>query len=260
MSTIVPDPHESNRHGQELLNDVVGLYVDLLVAGGATLPMIDRAMSKAMAGAVASTARIVFTELGALQRDCMEVMCKWRRDSELVDAAGEPRPLERWGDDLSFNALCIKAACKNESTNVLKALLDFGAVSVDVDGRICSETPTFLLGRASNGLLATDGLLKQLEGYLRVVHRNVQSVAGPGKPRFERACTVAIASELEPIFDRLVRQRGQEFVDSVDEWLERNSRQESATGKYLELGVGAYYIDLGGRSGAPRHRKPPAAL
>jgi hypothetical protein len=34
----------------------------------------------------------------------------------------------------------------------------------------------------------------------------------------------------------------------VDEWLERNARQESASGRYLELGVGAYYVDLGVRS------------
>jgi len=248
MSTMVSQTLAPNRHGQELLDDVVSLFVDLVVAGGATLPMIDLAMSKAMAGAVESDVRTIFTELGALQRDCMEVMCKWRRETSLVDAVGEPLPLERWAGDQSFDALCKRAACKNDSSSVLKALLDFGAVSIVADGRICSETPTFLLGRASGGLLATDGLLKQLEGYLHVVHRNVRSVVGAGKPKFERACTVSIASELEPVFDRLVRQRGQEFVDSVDEWLERNASQESASGRYVELGVGAYYIDLGGRS------------
>lgn len=234
-----------SRHGQQLLDDVVRLFVDLLVAGGGTSSMINLAMTKAAAGVVTSDARTVFTELGALQRDCMEVMCRWRRDIDLVDAGGEPLPLEPWSGQPSFDILCKKVPCKNDSSVVLKALLDFGAVSIRSDGRICSETPTFLLGRASGGVLATDGLLKQLEGYLRVVHRNVRSVAGPEKPKFERACTVSIASELEPIFDRLVRQRGQEFVDSVDEWLERNARHESASGQYLELGVGAYYVDLG---------------
>lgn len=247
MSTIMSEFLAPNRNGQGLLDDVVGRFVDLLVAGGATLPMIDLAVSKAVAGAVKSDARTVFTELGALQRDCMEVMCRWRRDPSLVDANGEPLPLAPVVGEHSFDALCKRATCKNESSNVLRALLDFGAVSIGSSGKICSETPTFLLGRASGGLLATDGLLKQLEGYLRVVHRNVQSVAGPSKPRFERACTVSIACELEPVFDRLVRQRGQEFVDSVDEWLERNARQESASGQYTELGVGAYYIDLGER-------------
>lgn len=252
MSTMMSESFAPNRHGQELLDDVVRLFIDLLVAGGGTSSMISLAMAKALARVVTSDARTVFTELGELQRDCMEVMCKWRRDIALVDAAGEPLPLEPWNGPRSFDALCKKVPCKNESSVVLKALHEFGAVSTQSDGRICSETPTFLLGRASGGLLATDGLLKQLEGFLGVVHRNVRSVAGPEKPKFERACTVSIASELEPVFDRLVRQRGQEFVDSVDEWLERNSHHESASGQYLELGVGAYYVDLGVRSALSR--------
>jgi ribose 1,5-bisphosphokinase PhnN len=95
--------------------------------------------------------------------------------------------------------------------------------------------------------LATDGLLKQLEGYLQTVHNNVCSISGEGKSRFERACTVAVAIELEPIFDRLVRSRGQEFIDSIDEWLERNAKHESASGTYVELGAGAYFVDLGTR-------------
>lgn len=252
MSSMMSESFAPNRHGQGLLDDVVRLFIDLLIAGGGTSSMISLATAKAMAGVVTSDAGTVFTELGALQRDCMEVMCRWRRDIALVDACGEPLPLERWNGQQSFDALCKKVPCKNDSSVVLKALLDFGAVSTRTDGRICSETPTFLLGRASGGLLATDGLLKQLEGYLRVVHRNVCSVAGPEKPKFERACSVSIASELEPVFDRLVRQRGQEFVDSIDEWLERNARHESASGQYLELGVGAYYVDLGVRSAMSR--------
>ena len=78
------------------------------------------------------------------------------------------------------------------------------------------------------------------------------SVSGNGRPRFERACTVTVALELEPIFDRLVRNRGQEFIDSIDEWLERNTRVESPSGRYVELGAGAYFVDLGERAGRKR--------
>jgi hypothetical protein len=131
---------------------------------------------------------------------------------------------------------------------ILKTLLDFGAISIDGDDRIVAETPTFLLGRAhGSGRLAVDGVLKQLEGFLQVVHRNVCSVSGTKKAKFERACTVSVAAEFEAIFDRLVRSRGQEFIDSIDEWLERNARRESASGRYLELGAGVYFIDLGER-------------
>ncbi len=249
MSAVVTNSFAQDRHGQALLNDVVRRFTDLLIASGATIQMIDDAMSKAVAGAVESRATTAFTELGALLRDCMEVMCTWRRNTELVNKDGEPKPLERSFGNESFDALCRAAGCKHSSSEIVKVLLDFGAASIRDDGKIVSETPTFLLGRASaGGRLATDGLLKQLEGYLQVLHRNVCSVSGIGKPKFERACTVSVALELEPVFDRLVRNRGQEFIDSIDEWLERNAKFESASGKYLELGAGAYFIDLGARA------------
>jgi hypothetical protein len=248
MSTKNSEHPSTNRHGQQLLNDVVRLFSDLLIAGGATIPMIRHAMSEATQDVADSRPGPVFTELGLLLRDCMEVMCTWRRNINWVNNDGEPMPLERWAGDRSFEALCNLAGCQCASSEIFGALLDFGAVSVGSDGKISSETPTFLLGRASaGGRLATDGLLMQLKAYLRVVHRNVCSLSGPDKPRFERACTVSVAIELEPVFDRLVRKRGQEFIDSVDEWLERNAKRESASGRYLELGAGAYFIDLGER-------------
>lgn len=236
------------RQGQGLLNDVVSLFVDLVAAGGATRPMIEQAVKLAMGNPVQDCGSTVFTELGKLQRDCMEVMCTWRRDTSFLDEDGMPLPLSQDNGPHSFNELCRRAGCKHESDQVLEALLEFGAISMRSDGTVVSETPTFLLGRAATvGRLATDGLLKQLEGYLRVVHRNVCSVRGQQRSRFERACTVSVAVELEPIFDQLVRERGQVFVDSVDEWLERHRCQESPTGKYRELGAGVYFIDLGER-------------
>lgn len=248
MNALNPSHVDQVRRGKELLDDVVRLFADLLLASGANLVMIDDAMSNAVTGAKERNSSTTFTELGALLRDCMEVMCAWRRDIALVDNNGEPKPLPEFQGDKSFEALCKKAGCKHPYSDILKALLEFGAVSVRPDGRVVSETPTFLLGRSAfGGRLATDGLLKQLEGFLKALHRNVCSVSGNGKPRFERACTVSVAIELEPIFDRLVRSRGQEFIDSIDEWLERNSKHESASGQYVELGAGAYFVDLGDR-------------
>jgi hypothetical protein len=215
--------------------------------------MIELAMSKALGSAVENCSGTIFMELGDLQRDCMEVMCTWRRDTSFVDRDGMPIPLNDGIGSKSFESLCQLAGCEHASQQILGALVDFGAVSISTDGKVTSETPTFLLGRAASvGRLATDGLLKQLEGYLRVVHRNVCSVAGLLRARFERACTVSVAEELEPIFDQLVRDRGQVFVDSVDEWLERHAGHKSASGRYRELGAGAYFIDLGDRSARTR--------
>lgn len=253
MVANITSIHESDYQGQSLLAEVMQLFTDLLVASGASIPMINAAMSQAVTGATQNSATTTFTDLGSLLRDCMEVMCTWRRDVELVDDDGEPKSLPMSSEGQSFETLCKKAHCHHRPSEILKVLLEFGAISQTIDGRVRSETPTFLLGRATlGGRLATDALLKHLEGFLRSVHRNVSSVSGQGKAKFERACTVTVAIELEPIFDRLVRQRGQEFIDSIDEWLERHTKLESPSGRYVELGAGAYFVDFGERRGRKR--------
>ncbi|HEY0285382.1 MAG TPA: hypothetical protein VGC23_08335 [Vicinamibacterales bacterium] len=251
MGAAISSIHESDVESQALIDEVVQMFIDLLSAGGATTSMMQTALEKSLKHTIDSKTSTNFTDLGSLQRDCMEVMCAWRRDVELVDQDGEPSPLLQANSRLSFHRLCVKANCRHSYLEVLNALLDFGAVSIDARGYVHSETPTFLIGAASaGGRIATDGLIKQVQSYLLSVHRNVRSVSGVCSPRFERACTVTVAAELEPIFERLVRSRGQEFIDSIDEWLERNLRVESPTGVYMELGAGAYYIDRG-----VRHRR-----
>lgn len=250
MVAAISSIHETDDHGQSLLNEVVQLFTDLLIASGGTIPMIKFAMERSVECVSDNCASTKFTDLGSLLRDCMEVMCTWRRDVELVDANGEPKALPLATGLQNFETLCRKANCRHSATEISKVLVEFGAVTVNQRGQIQSQTPTFLLGRATcGGRLATDALLKHLEGFLHCVHRNVRSVSGDGKPKFERACTVTVASELEPIFDRLVRLRGQAFIDSIDEWLERNTKVDSPTGRYIELGAGAYYVDFGERQG-----------
>lgn len=257
MVTAISSIHESEDRGQLLLNEVVQLFADLLHASGASMPMIKEAMASAIYTETDSSPSTTFIDLGSILRDCMEVMCTWRRDIDLVDSNGEPAALSVYDyPSRSFAVLCKKAGCRRAPSDVLSALVEFGAVSISADGMIRSETPTFILGRATaGGRLATDGLLKQLEGFLLCVHRNVLSVAGHGSPKFERACTVTVARELEPVFAQLVRCRGQEFIDAIDEWLERNQKVDSPSGKYVELGAGAYFIDHGERQG----RKPLVA-
>lgn len=237
-----------NRNDEDLVEGVIRCFVELLIAGGTSLEVIKSATSRALVRSPDAKPAVIFEQLGGIQRDCMEVMCAWRREREFVDQCGNPAPLLRDDGDASFEALCQKAGCRSPAPAVLKTLLDFGAVSIDGDQRVVAETPTFLLGHAhAGGRIAVDGVLKQLEGFLRVVHRNICSVSGERKPRFERACTVSVAAELEPIFDQLVRNRGQIFIDSVDEWLARNSKSTSATGRYMELGAGVYFIELRAR-------------
>lgn len=255
MIASITSIHENESRGQLLVNEVVQMFTDLLNASGASIEMIKSAMESAISADAKSSSSTTFTDLGSLLRDCMEVMCVWRRSVDMVDEEGEPIALMPASRALNFDVLCKRAGCRRPPSEVLSALVEFGAVSIGQDGAIRSETPTFILGKAvAGGRLATDGLLKQLEGFLLCVHRNVQSVAGEGSPKFERACTVTVASELEPVFSQLVSSRGQEFIDSIDEWLERHTKFDSPSGRYTELGVGAYFIDHGQRPGRKADR------
>jgi len=181
--------------------------------------------------------------LGATQRDCMEVMCRWRRDRRFLDEKGLPRALPENGSGATFQSLCDVAASMSDAVSVRATLEEFGAIEQGADGLIRPLTPTFLLGNGGSDV-AADGLLKQLAAFLRVVDHNT-SRDGETLPRFERICTVGIASELLPVFERTVRERGQEFIDGLDEWLERHRGISSSSETYVEVGAGAYFVDLG---------------
>ena len=127
------------RPSQELVDDVVRQFVDLLVAGGSSIRAVRTATTKAIANSVEATSAATFTELGEIQRDCMEVMCTWRREIKFTDSQGNPKPLKQSVGTESFATLCARAGCKNAATAVLKTLLDFGAISIDRDDRVVLE-------------------------------------------------------------------------------------------------------------------------
>src|SRR5688572_33068594 len=107
------------------------LFADLLHASGASLTMIKEAMACATRGEFQGPPSTTFTDLGSILRDCMEVMCTWRRDVDLVDDRGEPAALVLESPDSSFATLCRKARCRRHPAEILEALVEFGAVSVD---------------------------------------------------------------------------------------------------------------------------------
>jgi len=216
-----------------------------IIASGTRIEIIRDAADQAMSRQSSGSNLVLKSRLGPVMRDCMEVMCAWRRHPEFVDEAGEPLPLAQGDAGSEFGGLCRKARCRSDATVVLHTLVEFGAVDIDQDAKVVSLTPTFLAGRSGSGRLVVDGVVHQLAGFLQVIHRNVRSVSGSDSSRFERACSVRVAVELEPIFSQLVRTRGQEFIDAMDEWLERNSRYQSPSGCYEEMGVGAYFINFG---------------
>jgi len=178
--------------------------------------------------------------LGFAQRDCMELLCAWRRKEAYLDRDAEPIPLDFEGDAPSFRALCKEVGTKSSAEELRTRLIEFNAVFVGPGGKMRPRIPTFLASDIGAGRpVAVDTAIRQLIGFINTVQCNV---ATSNPRRFERSCTVQVPEEMAPIFERMVQERGQLLVDSLDEWLERRRNESSQTGRYIELGVGVYTI------------------
>jgi len=232
---------------EQLLAASLEPFARLLAAGGFTRPDVERALARAFEGIPIDGSRSPRLNLGLQLHDCIELMCIWRRDTAFLDADGLPAALGLDPNGMpTFEQLCKAAQVRTSAADLLETLRHFEAICFVGDSKILPRTPTFIIGASRRGRsLALDGILKLLAGFLRTIEHNVSMKKNGWRPRFERACTVPIAEELVPVFERRVAERAQEFVDGLDEWLERNRLRTSISGRYREVGVGAYFVDMG---------------
>ena len=78
---------------EALLSGVLRSLIRVLAAAGVPHERMSKALQSLAleAGSVGRASELV--SLGSMQRDCMEVMCLWRRDQRFVDDQGLPSPL-----------------------------------------------------------------------------------------------------------------------------------------------------------------------
>lgn len=171
---------------------------------------------------------------------CTDVVFHWRRDIKFLDAKGMPRPIALTGEEPSFEQLVRVAAPGRPSDSILRYVLALGAVRLRSDGKLqlASESVLACAGQGS-GTIAPRTVLSHLGGFLGSVEYNVCAKRDNSSGRFERACYALLPRPLLPVFQRLVAERGQNFIDSVDEWLVRHRIAGENDGT-LQVGAGAY--------------------
>jgi hypothetical protein len=89
-------------------------------------------------------------------------------------------------------------------------------------------------------MIANSTVLTHIQAFLSAVEYNLLDRCASKSPRFERACYGKIPSELVPILERLIEVRGQNFIDSVDEWLARHRAVDDDGRSVWLAGAGAY--------------------
>jgi hypothetical protein len=145
------------------------------------------------------------------------------------------------GTDDSFDEL-VRQTAPNVSSSVLFSYLEqLGIVRRDKEGFVLLLSDSVLAcSSGEHRMIANSTVLTHIQAFLSAVEYNLLDRCASKSPRFERACYGKIPSELVPILERLIEVRGQNFIDSVDEWLARH-RAVDGDGRSVWLaGAGAY--------------------
>jgi len=172
---------------------------------------------------------------------CCDVVLKWRRDCDFLDADGAPRMLSKTGADHSFASLVRLCAPDEDPMKVLANLVELGVVRMAEDNSIELVSESVVTCSGQDGLaVASECVLEHICGFLGSVEFNVFDKPSRAKGRFERACYATVPKELVPVIQQLVSSRGQDFVDVIDEWLARRCVKTTEAGTNVLIGAGAY--------------------
>ena len=165
----------------------------------------------------------------------------WRRSPPFIDAQGRPKKLRVSGTNDSFDELVRQTAPNVPSSVVFSYLEKLGIVQRDKEGlAVLLEDSVLACSSGEHRMIATSTVLTHIQAFLSAVEYNLLDRCASKSPRFERACYGRIPSELVPILERLIEVRGQDFIDSIDEWLDRHRAVEDDGRSVWLAGAGAY--------------------
>lgn len=172
---------------------------------------------------------------------CSDVVLRWRRDCSFVDGDGAPLVLKRDSGDQSFANLVRACVPTADPSDLLGTMLELGVVRVASEDSVELISDSVVTCSGQDGLaVAGECILEHICGFLGSVEFNVFDKPSRAKGRFERACYADVPQELVPVLQQLVRTRGQDFIDVIDEWLSRRVNETSETDNRVLVGAGAY--------------------
>jgi len=204
--------------------------------------LIGRLTQLADAGGVVSRPSSLWASAD-LHLACTQVVFLWRRDRCFLDRDGNPMVLVLNGHEASFTRLCELAAPDKPADKLLEYLGSLGSVRLLEGGKVQLLTESVLAcATQPERTVAPETVLMHLQGFLGAVGFNLLRSEGDPPARFDRACYGEIPTRLIPVFQRLVATRGQNFIDSIDEWLDRHRSDAAGGGEATRVGAGAYML------------------
>jgi hypothetical protein len=153
------------------------------------------------------------------------VLTGWFESPAYTDKDGKPRPLQLEGPAPSFMSLARDFSGDIYPTIILDELLKVGAVRRSRDGTLRAVTRRYTLGGADPAAIEQLGQsARDLFGTLE------HNLAAPAESRLYDDTVVSVSFDRAalPLFRRLLRQRGEAFLEDIEGWITEHEKPDSA--------------------------------
>lgn len=172
--------------------------------------------------------------------DATRLLSGWHQDPAYLDPTGGPLPLPLTGENPSFHSLFEAYGGDTPEQTLLKELRNAGSVKDDDAGRVTAARRYHMPGRLDEGGLRFLGT--NLYDHANTLANNV---GGDDTPKWLEG--FAVDDHIDPAaveeFRAFLDERGQQFLEEVDAWLDRrraNANDPDTTP--VRLGIGVYAI------------------
>lgn len=173
--------------------------------------------------------------------DATRVLSGWHQDLEYLGGDGMPLPLPERGPAPSFETLFRRYGGDTPFQTLLKELRTAGSVGADAGGRLVANRRYHMPAALSDENVRLFGT--NLFDHARTLVGNVTGRADA--KRFEGYATEErIRAADAPAFRNFVNERGQRFLEEIDNWLLRHrAAGNEPKAEPVRLGVGIYTIE-----------------
>lgn len=172
-----------------------------------------------------------------------EMLTAWHQNHKFLDASGNPAPIKIRGQAPSFQELARSRVPEIKPPQLLSDLERLGIVATGEDGFVRVLTRSF--PACEDKELAKQYTLSSLNDFIMTLRHNLDSVPANFDRLFHR---IARSDDFDrrqiPALKIRVRRRGQNFLESIDDWLTSNTTAKSSRpvpqSRKAKVSVGVY--------------------
>lgn len=168
-------------------------------------------------------------------------MQKWHTDPHFLDKRGKPKRLPFIGGDQTFAELVRRVGGDVPPGAVRDELVSGRSVVQEDDGTLRPVRRHFVPGNVSEDLAVN--LTQLVHPVIEGLVRNTAGDGGDGKFIQRIAYSDRMKETALPQFRRLARDRCEQFVEQVDDWISANEESDESEPVVRRVEVGVFYFE-----------------